>query len=119
MPLLVWSIRNMTALGHIRSVNTMVVMLRLCLVGRAITPKAMHNIKSDNLAKRGRCVEKIAINIDDLQCDFDYDWAMPLMKDGDVYDSEHAIDDKSFDYLTDEAEFVMAELKNGTLKIEE
>ena len=62
---------------------------------------------------------KIAINIDDLQCDFDYDWAMPLIKDGDVYDSEHAIDDKSFDYLLDEAEFVMYELKNGTLKIEE
>lgn len=62
---------------------------------------------------------KIAINIDDLQCDFDCDWAMPLMKDGDVYDSEHAINDKSLDYLTDEAEFVMAELKNGVLKIED
>lgn len=62
---------------------------------------------------------KIAINIDDLQCDFDYDWAMPLTKFGDVYDSEHAIDDKSFDYLKDEAEFVMIELKNGNLKIEE
>ena len=78
---------------------------------------AKHQIRQ--FGKTWSLCGKIAINIDDLQCDFDYDWAMPLTKFGDVYDSEHAIDDKSFDYLKDEAEFVMFELKNGTLKIEE
>lgn len=58
---------------------------------------------------------KVAFNTDDLQCDFDYDWSMPTSKGGDVYDTEHAIDDGSFDYLKDEAEFVMIELARGTM----
>lgn len=31
---------------------------------------------------------KIAANWDDLQCDYDYDWAMPMNLDGDVIDTE-------------------------------
>ena len=62
---------------------------------------------------------KIAIRVGNTETDFEYDWVMPVSKDGIDYDNEHAINDESFDYLVDEAEFVMVELKNGTLKIEE
>lgn len=34
---------------------------------------------------------KIAVNIDDLQCDYDFDWYMPSNKDGDVYDTSMAL----------------------------
>lgn len=78
---------------------------------------AKHQIKL--FGKTWSLCGKIAINVGNMQTDFEYDWVMPVMKDGDVYDTEYPIDDKSFDYLKDEAELVMTELKNGTLKIEE
>ena len=34
---------------------------------------------------------KIAINIDDLQCDYNFDWYMPSNKDGDIYDTSMAL----------------------------
>lgn len=39
---------------------------------------------------------KLAINIDDLQCDYDTDWYMPWDSKGDVYDTDMALT-KGFD----------------------
>lgn len=62
---------------------------------------------------------KIAINIDDLQCDYDYDWYMPQYADGDVYDTDSAIADGTLAYLKDEAETVLAMLASGELTLEQ
>lgn len=64
---------------------------------------------------------KIAVNIDDLQCDYDFDWYMPWSEDGDVYDTETSIEKsvgRTYDYLLDEAKFVMSEIENGNLTVE-
>lgn len=34
---------------------------------------------------------KIAVNIDDLQCDYDFDWYMPYGDTGDIYDTNMAL----------------------------
>lgn len=62
---------------------------------------------------------KVAINVDDLQCDFDYDWLMPQYHDGDVYDTDHAIDERSFDYLMKEALTILSLLETGELTLEQ
>lgn len=62
---------------------------------------------------------KIAINIDDLQCDYDYDWYMPQYADGDVYDTDSTITDGTLAYLKDEAETVLAMLASGELTLEQ
>lgn len=36
---------------------------------------------------------KVAYNCDDLQCDYDWDWYMPSCKNGEVYDTDTAIQD--------------------------
>lgn len=50
---------------------------------------------------------KVAVNIDDLQCDYNYDWYMPWDENGDVFDSETAINDEELDYL-----YFMGEIKD-------
>lgn len=62
---------------------------------------------------------KIAYSVGNTQTDFEYDWVMPVSKDGIDYDNERIINDTSFDYLVSEAGFVMTELKNGVLKIKD
>jgi len=42
---------------------------------------------------------KIAINIDDLQCDYDMDWYMPYYENGEVWDTETALLDDPNDCL--------------------
>lgn len=63
---------------------------------------------------------KVAVNIDDLQCDYDFDWYMPWDKDGDIYDTETAVGDleSTFSYLFNEAKYVMDELEQGNLIME-
>lgn len=34
---------------------------------------------------------KLAVNIDDLQCDYDFDWYMPWSEDGEVWDTETTV----------------------------
>ena len=43
---------------------------------------------------------KIAVNIDDLQCDYDFDWYMPSNKDGDIYDTSMALSKNHAEDLT-------------------
>ena len=63
---------------------------------------------------------KVAVNIDDLQCDYDFDWYMPWGGDGDVYDTETTIGELewSYNWLFGEAEYVLAELKDKVLTVE-
>ena len=62
-------------------------------------------------------VGKIAVNTDDLQCDYDWDWMMPWNKDNDIYDTNVAIDDTvtQLEWFQDEAEIIEKMLKDGVL----
>lgn len=63
---------------------------------------------------------KIAINIDDLQCDYDFDWYMPSNKDGDIYDTSMALSKNHAEDLTwflGEAEEMMNLMDKGVLTI--
>ena len=63
---------------------------------------------------------KIAINIDDLQCDYDYDWYMPSNKDGDIYDTSMALSKNHAEDLTwflGEAEEMINLMNKGVLTI--
>ena len=61
---------------------------------------------------------KLAVNIDDLQCDFDMDWYMPYEEDGEVYDTCMAVT-KPFDFkwYREEADTIIEKLNNGELKV--
>ena len=62
---------------------------------------------------------KVAVNIDDLQCDYDVDWYMPYTEDGDVYDTNTAIADADdLDFFVGEAKTIAEMMNNGELKIE-
>lgn len=64
---------------------------------------------------------KLAINIDDLQCDYDIDWYMPWSENGDVYDTNGAVVDDLdvlVDSYNDEAKTIIQGMDNGTLKLE-
>lgn len=63
---------------------------------------------------------KIAINIDDLQCDYDFDWYMPSNKDGDIYDTNMALSENHAEDLAwflGEAEEVIKLMDKGVLTI--
>lgn len=63
---------------------------------------------------------KVAINIDDLQCDYNFDWYMPSTKDGDIYDTDSALtgDYKhDLDGLLDQAKEMIKLIKKGVLTI--
>ena len=61
---------------------------------------------------------KLAVNIDDLQCDYDVDWFMPWNADGDVMDTDMAVDsDGDFDWYEHEAQSLVEGLNNGTLEV--
>ena len=63
---------------------------------------------------------KIAINIDDLQCDYDFDWYMPSNKDGDIYDTSMALSKNHAEDLTwflGEAEEMINLMNKGVLTI--
>ena len=63
---------------------------------------------------------KVAINIDDLQCDYDFDWYMPSTKDGDIYDTDSALTGdykRDLDSLLDQAKEMIKLMKEGVLTI--
>lgn len=61
---------------------------------------------------------KLAVNIDDLQCDYDVDWYMPYAKDGDVYDTEMAVTSKTdLDWYREQAKIIAKQLNEGTLEV--
>lgn len=63
---------------------------------------------------------KLAINIDDLQCDYDMDWYMPWdKKTGDVWDTNMAVNgDQDIDWYNDEAKAIINEFYKGTIECE-
>lgn len=68
------------------------------------------------------CV-KVAYNCDDLQCDYDYDWEMPLYKNGECAFVEDALDEntdwnKEAQYLVKEAKAMDEEVAKGELVCE-
>ena len=63
---------------------------------------------------------KLAINIDDLQCDYDIDWWMPWDKDGNIYDTDMALT-KDYDdvsWYNQQAEIIAKMLNAGELECE-
>lgn len=63
---------------------------------------------------------KIAVNIDSLQCDYDFDWYMPSNDKGDVYDTSTALSKdhaKDLAWFMSEAEEVIKELEAKALTI--
>lgn len=71
--------------------------------------------------------EKLAVNIDDLQCDYDVDWYMPWdKKSGEVWDTDTSVWDCTKEnewdfgseyYLNDAALRIAEGLNNGTLEV--
>ena len=64
---------------------------------------------------------KIAVNIDDLQCDYDFDWFMPWGENGDVYDTNMALSKNHAEDLTwflSQADEMIDLLQKGVLTIE-
>lgn len=59
---------------------------------------------------------KLAVNIDDLQCDYDIDWYMPYGKNGDVYDTEMAVADDQWLYYKKEAQHIIRLMNTGVLE---
>lgn len=53
-----------------------------------------------------------------LQCDYDVDWYMPYIKDGDVYDTEMAVSSKTdLDWYREQAKMIAKQLNEGTLEV--
>lgn len=62
---------------------------------------------------------QVAINIDDLQCDYNMDWYMPCNEDGDVYDTNVALEGADdLDFFVGEAKVIAEMMNKGELKIE-
>lgn len=63
---------------------------------------------------------KIAVNIDDLQCDYNFDWYMPYGDSGDIYDTDMALTGDYEDdlaWLLSEAKDMIKLMKKGVLTI--
>lgn len=73
--------------------------------------------------KRGKGIytiaAKIAVNIDDLQADFEVDWYMPWNEMGDVVDTCEAAtgDEAQVDYYNAIAEDIAKNLNKGILEV--
>lgn len=67
---------------------------------------------------------KIAISVGNMLTDFEYDWAFPRYtwrqanyEHDDPFDTKHAVNDKSLEYLKDEAEAIIVLFKHNKLRI--
>ena len=61
---------------------------------------------------------KLAVNIDDLQCDYDFDWYMPYAENGDVWDTSTAISENcDFDWYIKESEEILKAFKKGEITV--
>lgn len=61
---------------------------------------------------------KLAINIDDLQCDYDVDWYMPWGDNGDIYDTDMALSKNydDVDWYNNQAKIITEALNAGRLE---
>lgn len=62
---------------------------------------------------------KLAVNVDDLQCDYDIDWLQPYRKDGEVWDTETAITkgEYDFDWYKAEAKAIIEAIDKGDFEV--
>lgn len=65
---------------------------------------------------------KLAINIDDLQSNYNVDWYMPYSTlNGDIYDTDHSIlknpDTSDIKWINDNAKKIIKDYNNGKLKV--
>lgn len=64
---------------------------------------------------------KLAVNIDDLQCDYGFDWYMPSdKKTGDIWDSDMAVPSDyniSLDWYIKESEAMLEAFKKGEIEV--
>lgn len=62
---------------------------------------------------------KLAVNIDDLQCDYDFDWYMPSHTDGEIYDTDTSVGKPfdNLDYYKAEAKNMIEMFKKGELEV--
>lgn len=61
---------------------------------------------------RKEVVMKLAINTDDLQCDYDIDWTMPF-DDEEVWDTEMTAEVDSLDYMNKQAGLIAKAIERG------
>ena len=61
---------------------------------------------------------KLAVNIDDLQADFDVDWYMPYAEDGEVYDTCMAVAEPfNYEWYKEQAKTIIEKLNNNELEV--
>lgn len=61
---------------------------------------------------------KLAVNIDDLQCDYDIDWYMPYYENGEVYFTDMAVrKDFNLDYYLGESKAIIEAFKKKELEV--
>ena len=60
---------------------------------------------------------KLAINVDDLQCDYGVDWYMPYERGGEVYDTDMAVKgtELEWEWYVEEAKTIIDLYNKGTL----
>lgn len=59
---------------------------------------------------------KLAVNIDDLQCDYDWDWYMPWDKDGNIWDTDTAVKkDYDLDWYIEESKAMLEAFNKGEI----
>ena len=63
----------------------------------------------------GEICGKIAVNCDDLQCDYDIDWNMPYYEDGEVCFTELGIDENDLDSAVNWFTECYNEMKNWNI----
>jgi hypothetical protein len=61
---------------------------------------------------------KLAVNIDDLQCDYDIDWYQPYDDKGEVFDTEIVIGGESdYEWFVKQAKDIAGLMNKGVLKV--
>lgn len=61
---------------------------------------------------------KLAVNIDDLQCDYDVDWYMPSDKTGEIWDTDTAVSkDLDLDWYVKESKEIIKAFERGDLQV--
>ena len=75
--------------------------------------------KDDTLIQRDgyTLCAKLAINIDDLQCDYDIDWYMPYDDKGNVWDTDMSVDPHSWDWYDDQAKQIIEAYNKGEISV--
>ena len=59
---------------------------------------------------------KLAFNTDDLQCDYAWDWEMPTNNNGEVWDTETAVDATNIGWYNDQTAKITRAYNQGELK---